>query len=107
MFNKRFLASVDSKANHKYCSPKILENVMAEFKILDTDESGGISYEEYKASHLAQDYSDDEARQIFKQLDLNNNGVIELNEFRDYRLATIHKSHDGFPKDTVGSDIVG
>ena len=80
---------------------------MAEFKILDTDESGGISYEEYKASHLAQDYSDDEARQIFKQLDLNNNGVIELNEFRDYRLSTIHKSHDGFPKDTVGSDIVG
>ena len=88
MFNKRIPEAVDPKANNKYCNPKILEDVLAEFKIVDTDCSGDISYDEYKASHLAKTLCDEEARRLFDRIDLNKNGVLEIHEFQAYRLSS-------------------
>ena len=96
-FFKRASEKFDPKANAKYCSPRILENVMFEFKKMDVDGSGDISFNEFKASKLAENMDDDLARKIFDQIDLNKDRHLELNEFQEFR--TSHKSDVGDVKE--------
>ena len=86
LFRKHISESVDHKANRKYCSPELIEKVAEEFKVVDTDGSGDISFEEFRASHLGKNLSEDEARKHFSAIDQNKNKKIELQEFNEYQL---------------------
>ena len=56
-----------------------------EFDRVDTNKSGGLDYGEFRAAVLGADTSvlnEQKLREIFRGLDVNNSGVLEINEFR-------------------------
>ena len=59
---------------------------MAEFKTVDADGNGNISFEEFRKSHLAIHLTSEQAREIFNHIDLNKNKILEAYEFQEYRL---------------------
>jgi len=62
------------------------EKILEIFNKIDTDKSGAIDPEEFRAlvtdMHLKLD--DDEIMVLFKSIDLDNNGTIEFNEFLEW-----------------------
>ena len=92
LFHKHGPEVIDPKANHKYCPPDVIQNIANEFKAIDTDASGDISFEEFKASDHGKNISDVEAREIFNRIDLNQNKVLEFDEFERYQGLTQTKT---------------
>ena len=54
------------------------------FEKLDTDSSGSISLEEFKASPMAK-RNEAKAEEIFKKIDADSDGSVTLEEFKKHR----------------------
>lgn len=72
------------------------ENLVAAFKVLDTNKSGGLSQSEFELGLKSLDIvmDKDESRRIFKWLDMDRQGSITLNEWTrlDVVINMLHRS---------------
>uniref|UniRef100_A0A8D0D2D5 Serine/threonine-protein phosphatase with EF-hands n=1 Tax=Sander lucioperca TaxID=283035 RepID=A0A8D0D2D5_SANLU len=73
-------------------------NLETIFRIIDTDHSGLISFEEFRqtwkllSSHLQTEISDKAIADLAQSIDFNKDGVIDINEFMEaFRLVDISK----------------
>ncbi|KAM6902772.1 serine/threonine-protein phosphatase with EF-hands 2 [Xenentodon cancila] len=71
-------------------------NLETIFRIIDTDHSGLISFEEFRqtwkllSSHLKMDISDEAIADLAKSIDFNKDGSIDINEFMEaFRLVDL------------------
>jgi Ca2+-binding EF-hand superfamily protein len=85
IFNKSQPAQIDPKANLKNCNEEIIHYI---FRIVDQDDSGGITFAEYKKSFLARRLSEKVAREIFVQMDVDGNNIIDYDEFSQYHTSS-------------------
>jgi hypothetical protein len=83
IFAKHPSEKIDFKANHKYCNEEIIKSW---FKVVDTDGSGDITFEEYRKSQLAHNISEEVARENFNRMDTDGNQVVDFSEFRMFHL---------------------
>jgi hypothetical protein len=97
IFGKSVPEKVDFKANRKYCSDEIVKSW---FKILHSDRSGDITFEEYRKSALGSQFSDDIARENFARMDLDGNNVIDFEELKTYHEKVGLPDLDISPADT-------
>ena len=65
---------------------------MALFKKMDVDDNKEIDFEETKA-YWRKNFPIVNARDIFSQVDANNNGVIELSEWLDFWSLLLASGH--------------
>jgi hypothetical protein len=84
IFHKSARDKCDFKANSKYCNEEIVKQVFAK---MDLDGDNNISFEEFKATPLAKKMGDVRALAAFKEVDVNNNGMLDYNEFRISKLS--------------------
>ncbi len=65
--------------------PEYEQSLRKLFSVFDADDDGQISKEElmngYRALTLTKDIADREVEEVFQHVDLNNNGIIDYNEF--------------------------
>ena len=89
IFHKSPREKCDKKANSKYCNDEILKQI---FQGLDLDGDNKISFEEFKQSPLAKKMGEACALAAFKEVDIHNHGLLDLNQFRNSKL---HQHHLG------------
>lgn len=81
IFGKNAPEKVDLKANQKYCSDEIVKSW---FKVIDVDDSGDITFEEYRKSALGSQLPEKTARENFARMDLDGNNTVNFQELKAY-----------------------
>ncbi len=80
---EKFFARIDLDGNGKVTPDEVRkmrqeshEKQMREFRELDIDKSGGMSYEEFSKGKFFSQLPDDKRKQIFDRMDTNSDGQI-------------------------------
>eukprot|EP00931_Biecheleriopsis_adriatica_P109179 TRINITY_DN83439_c0_g1_i1.p1 TRINITY_DN83439_c0_g1~~TRINITY_DN83439_c0_g1_i1.p1 ORF type:complete len:324 (+),score=53.77 TRINITY_DN83439_c0_g1_i1:92-1063(+) len=84
-----------------------LESLKAQFKLLDTNKDGTLSFDEIKELfiNLHSDFSDNEYQQLFSKMDRNHNGQVDMREFIDF-LFVKQEGHERLEDGTLVPKLV-
>ena len=90
-------SSVSTTQEKPVNSIGILNAILLElFQSVDTDATGSITLAEAEGlllrlnSRLGRKYGDEDAKKFFKSLDMNGDGIIDFEEFKNALLKTMY-----------------